>query len=141
MRHKSSDKMWVASGWIRSRLDVGVWKFSTSSTSFFKFPFNIQLATISLLYLAMSHYQSIILFSVMPKPSISHWMATRSGNSNAHPGAVNIRVKEEMVDHPPNTPSPRKKRARSKKKSQPKRSKLVYSMLQLMRGSPSMMNS
>ena len=44
-----------------------------------------------------------------------HWMAMRSGNGNAHPGVVDISIKEKMVDLPPNTPAPRKKRARSKK--------------------------
>ena len=39
----------------------------------------------------------------------------RSGNGNAHPGAVDISIKEKTVDLPPNTPTLRKKRARSKK--------------------------
>ena len=61
----------------------------------------------------MSHSQSIIL--VMPKTSLPHWMATRFGNGDAHPGMVDINVEEERVDLPQNTPSPRKKRARNKK--------------------------
>ena len=51
----------------------------------------------------------------MPKPSVPCWMATRSSNGNAHPGTVNISVEEKTVDLPPNTPAPRKKRAKSKK--------------------------
>ena len=42
-------------------------------------------------------------------------MATRSGNSNAHLGMVDISIEEEMANLPPNTPALRKKRARSKK--------------------------
>ena len=44
-------------------------------------------------YLDTSHLQSINLYPVMPKPSMPHWMAMRSGNGNAHPGTVNISIK------------------------------------------------
>ena len=42
-------------------------------------------------------------------------MSTRSGNSNRHPGVVDISTEEDEVDHLPKTPAPRKTLAGNKK--------------------------
>ena len=39
----------------------------------------------------------------------------RSGNSNTHPGMVDISIEEEGVDLLPNTPAPKKRQARNRK--------------------------
>ena len=39
----------------------------------------------------------------------------RSGNSNRHPGVVDISIEEDEVDHLLKTPAPRKTLARNKK--------------------------
>ena len=42
-------------------------------------------------------------------------MLMRSGNSNRHPGVVDISIEEDEVDHLLKTPAPRKTLARNKK--------------------------
>lgn len=51
----------------------------------------------------------------MPAPTVARWMATRSSNTTAHPGAVDISMEEETPDHIPKTPAQRKRRAKSKR--------------------------
>ena len=54
--------------------------------------------------------------TMMPTaPTTEYWMATRSHNATAHPGAVDISMEEEMADNIPKTPAPKKHKARNKK--------------------------
>ena len=50
----------------------------------------------------------------MPKPIAACWMKTRSHNTTAHPGAVDI-IMEETVDNLPKTPAPKKRQPKNKK--------------------------
>lgn len=62
----------------------------------------------------LSNLYFLIYFTTMHQPTTTCWMATRYGNSGAHPGAVDISDKEE--DLFPKTPAPKKRSSKVKNK-------------------------
>lgn len=62
----------------------------------------------------LSNLYFLIYFTTMCQPTTTCWMATRYGNSGAHPGAVDISDKEE--DLLPKTPTPKKRSTKAKNK-------------------------
>lgn len=62
----------------------------------------------------LSNLYFLVYFTTMRQPTTTHWMATRYGNSRAHPGAIDISNKEE--DLLPKTPAPKKMSSKAKNK-------------------------
>ena len=94
-----------------------MWKLHKSNSVFAaKFFVNMSLTTTDLLHTLYLPTTPRTSLATMPTaPTTEYWMATRSHNATAHPGAVDISIEEEMADNIPKTPAPKKHKARNKK--------------------------